>query len=617
MHIRTLASWPFSLILIISLLCPLSAQAEDWLKLDISGVSGELDRNIKAHLGQLPNSNVQRRAFIFNAEDNTSAALHSLGYYHGKVEQKVLSPKKGAWTLSLIVTPGAPTLIEWVDIDLDGEILNDPIISDWLNGLSIKPGDTLNHGVYEQVKSQLVTLALARGYFDGKYIKSAITINRDLNTARITLHYDSGQRYRIGTVNFEGQTLNDDLMNGLVPFKTDSPYSTANLGALNRELLNTGYFSNIKVLPQVDKAVDLNVPIKVELSPRPSHSIELGLGVDIGNTTEKEFEPRVRVTWRTPQINRYGHSQETSLEWAPDKPKFLSTYTIPLTHPLNDQLKIRVGMLRDKYGVTQVFDPEDNTFRNTGELEGNKRLFGIIRQQKLESQWLFSYSVEAIREYYTQSEIDYDPTFVLFGSSISKTIRGDSSLDPKSGFFQHYSIEYADPSLGSTVRLARLQTKYKWIDTFFEKHRIVSRLDLGVNLAADEDLPFIPPSLRYFAGGDQSIRGYSYQELGPYFEYTSSDDKLIRQVIGGRYLMVGSLEYQYYLTPSWRVATFVDAGNAFDVDQIDPIISVGGGIHWITPIGPIKLDVGVGLKGTETDTVSRPWRIHLTMGSEL
>ena len=496
MHIRTLGLWSISLSFIVSLLCSFSAHADDWLTLNIQGVSGELDRNIRAHLGQLPSSKVQRRAYIFNAEDNISAALHSLGYYHGQVEREVLSPEEGAWTLKLTIKPGAPTIIEWVDINLDGEILHDPVVLDWLNSLTIRPGDILNDGIYEQIKSQLVTLALARGYFDGKYIKSVITVNRDMNTARITLNYDSGQRYLIGDVSFEGQTLNSDLMQSLIPFKIDSPYSTANIASLNRELLDTGYFSNIKVLPLVDKSVDFYVPIKVEVSPKPSHSIELGLGADIGNTTEKTLEPRVRLTWRTPQINRFGQSQETSLEWAPDKPKFLTTYTIPLTHPLDDQLKIRLGILRDKYGVTQVYDPNDKKFKNTGELEANKFLVGVIRQQKLDNNWLLSYSIEGIREHYTQSEIDYDPTFVLFGASMSKTVRSDNSLDPKSGYFQHYSVEYANPSLGSSVRLTRIQTKYKWIDTFFEKHRIVTRLDLGINLAAEEDLAFIPPSLR-------------------------------------------------------------------------------------------------------------------------
>ncbi|WP_444544724.1 autotransporter assembly complex protein TamA [Shewanella sairae] len=596
-------------------LATFSVRANDWLDLNIKGVKSSLATNVTAHLGSLPDSAVQRRAFIFNAQDNIEAAMHSMGYYHSKVQQDVVSHDKKPWQLNLVIDPGTPTLISWIDIQVKGEMQTDPLFEKWLSQLKIRPGDRLNHGVYDDIKSQLLTLALARGYFDGKFDQAEILVDRDFNTAKISLYYDSGKRYHIGQVSFTGSTLEPQILEELVPFKLDAPYSTGNLGQLNRQLLDTGYFSNIKVLPLVDHVDGLLVPVRVELSPKPNHSIELGLGADIGNTVDNNLEPRLRVTWRTPQINKYGHSQETTAEWSPDKPKFLTTYTIPLTHPLDDQLKIRTGMLRDKYGVTQVYNSEDRNFNNTGQLEASKMLFAVIRQQRLQSKWLFNYSAEVMKETYQQSGVDYDPRYVLFGTSLSKTTRGDNSLDPKSGFFQFYSLEYADPSLGSEVRLTRLQTKFKWINTFFDKHRIVSRLDMAANLTNENSLENIPPSLRYFAGGDQSIRGYSYNELGPSIDSINENGETVREVVGGRYLMVGSLEYQYYVTPSWRVATFIDAGNAFDVNQIELVTSVGAGIHWISPIGPVKLDVGVGLK--ETDTISRPWRIHITMGAEL
>lgn len=597
------------------LLSPFAVFANDLLTLKLEGVTGSLERNVKAHLGTLPKSDVQRRAFIFNAEDNINAALHSMGYYNSKIEQEFNRNDKGPWQLSYHITPGEPTTVRWVDIQVSGEMRNDQLFEQWLSQLAIRPGDRLNHGVYEELKAQLLTLSLARGYFDGKFDKAEIEVDRDYNSAKIALHYDSGKRYHIGEVTFTGHTLQPEILEELIPFELDAPYSTGNLGQLNRQLLDTGYFSNIKVLPLVEQVEGLLVPVRVDLSPKPDHSIELGLGVDVGNTVDNNIEPRVRVTWRTPQINSYGHSQETSAEWAPDRPKFLTTYTIPLTHPLDDQLKLRVGMLRDKYGVTQIYNEEDRKFKNTGQLESSKLLFAVIRQQRLGHQWILNYSTEVMRESYTQSGVDYDPFFVLFGANVSKTSRGDNSLDPKSGFLQYYSVEYADPNLGSEVRLARLQAKFKWIQRFFENHRIVSRLDLAANITNESNLAQIPPSLRYFAGGDQSIRGYSYNELGPSIDSVNDEGEIVREVVGGRYLMVGSIEYQYYVTPTWRVATFIDAGNAFDVNQIEAITSVGAGIHWISPIGPVKFDVGVGLK--ETDTISRPWRIHITMGAEL
>nr|WP_250885877.1 autotransporter assembly complex family protein [Shewanella jiangmenensis] len=596
-------------------LSPLVLGADPVLRVTVKGVDEALSKNILAHLGTLPENEVQRRAFLFNVDDSVTAALQSVGYYHGELTPTLERPEKGPWQLTLDVAAGEPTRIDWVDIRFHGDMLHDPSFSRWLDGVSLKPGDVLNHGKYESVKAELGALALSRGYFDGSYAKSEIRVNRDENRATISLHFNSGERYRFGTVTFEGSTLKDGFLDKLIPFDEESPYATRRLSTFNSQLQETGYFRSIKVLPQIDKASDGQVPVRVEVENRPDHSIELGLGADIGSSSDSAFEPRVRVTWRTPQINRHGHSQETSLEWSPDRPKFLTTYTIPLTHPLDDQLKIRLGLLRDKYGVTQVYVPEELDFANTGQLESSKQLIGALRQQTLESGWLMGYSVDFIREAYTQSEIDYDPLFLLGGFSLSSTVRGDASLDPKWGYRHSYSLDYADPSLGSDTRLTRIQAKFKWIDTFFDKHRIVARADFGLNLVSDSDLALVPPSLRYFAGGDQSIRGYAYQELGPYFEYTNSDGVTAREVVGGRYLAVGSVEYQYYLTPTWRLGSFVDAGNAFDKDQFEPVVSVGGGIHWISPIGPIKFDVGVGLN--ETETLERSWRIHLTMGSEL
>ncbi|MCL1065303.1 autotransporter assembly complex protein TamA [Shewanella olleyana] len=591
------------------------AKKDDWLNIQLTGASERLTKNIRAHLGESPNSAVQRRAFLFTVEENIIAALESMGHYHAKVDIKVTEAEKGPWTLNVTIDEGEPTIIEWVDIKFSDEMIDDNSFNRWLNQLTIKPGDTLNHGVYSDLKSQLVTLALARGYFDATFARSEIEINRDLNTAKIHIDFESGNRYLIGDVVFSGQTVNDDLLEELIPFEPNAKYSTSRLNRLNRNLIDTGYFSSIKVLPQVDGMSDTEVPIKVDLAPRPTHSFEVGLGADIGTNAENTVEPRVRLTWRMPQINSYGHTQETTLEWSTDRPKFLTTYTIPLSHPLDDQLKLRIGLLRDKYGVTQDYNEADRNYDYTGQLESEKRLLGVIRQQRLDSGWLFGYSLEFNQEFYNQSDTDYDPTFVLAGFSIGKTTRGDNSLDPKSGFRQIYSVEYGDPNLGSEIRLTKFEAKFKWIDTFFDRHRFVSRLDLGANIADSDQIDQISPSLRYFTGGDQSIRGYGYQELGPYIEYVNSEGGISRQVVGGRYLIVGSFEYQYYLNDTWRVATFVDAGNAFDTEKFEPIVSVGSGIHWISPIGPIKLDVGVGLK--ETETIDRSWRIHLTMGTEL
>ena len=119
-----------------------------------------------------------------------------------------------------------------------------------------------------------------------------------------------------------------------------------------------------------------------------------------------------------------------------------------------------------------------------------------------------------------------------------------------------------------------------------------------------DDFDRIPPSMRYFAGGDRSIRGYAFENIG---SRDAGDNN-----IGGRYLAVGSLEYEYYFKPEWAAAAFVDAGDAY-INDPKIKIGAGAGVHWQSPVGPIKLDVAHGFDKKYGDKV----RLHISIGAEL
>lgn len=119
-----------------------------------------------------------------------------------------------------------------------------------------------------------------------------------------------------------------------------------------------------------------------------------------------------------------------------------------------------------------------------------------------------------------------------------------------------------------------------------------------------ENFEDVPYNLRFFAGGDQSIRGYDYKSLS-----TEKNGYLI----GGQNLAVGSLEYNYQFIPKWRGAVFVDAGNAFDKNFNDPVkIGAGIGVRWSSPVGPIRVDVGAGVSEKNI-----PIRLHFFIGPQL
>ena len=79
----------------------------------------------------------------------------------------------------------------------------------------------------------------------------------------------------------------------------------------------------------------------------------------------------------------------------------------------------------------------------------------------------------------------------------------------------------------------------------------------------------------------------------------------------GKYLLVGSAEYDYNVTGKWFVAAFYDAGNAYN-EKPDSIFSGAGvGIRWASPVGMVRVDVANALSDDD-----RPWRLHITFGPD-
>jgi translocation and assembly module TamA len=142
----------------------------------------------------------------------------------------------------------------------------------------------------------------------------------------------------------------------------------------------------------------------------------------------------------------------------------------------------------------------------------------------------------------------------------------------------------------------------RWIRSFDNRGRILTRL--RASITREDQFDKLPPSVRFFAGGDNSIRGYQFRSLGP----INSDG----DVIGGNRLLVGSVEYEHPVKERWSVATFYDAGNAFRDNEFHAVAGAGIGARWQSPLGPIRIDFAKPLDGLDRDT-----RIHISFGPDL
>lgn len=205
----------------------------------------------------------------------------------------------------------------------------------------------LHHGRYEAAKSLLQNMALERGYFDGQWLKHEVLIDKDTQKAQVNLQYDSGERYKLGEVSFKHTRANQqlaidaDLLDNLVPFKAGDDYEAEKVIKLNKVLLDSRYFNEVKVRAESGLAQDYVVPVNVLLAMDSPNQVDLGAGyaTDIG--------ARVSATWRRSLLNRRGHSIETSSEISQVRQSATARYGIPWTHPINDTLQILAGFKRE------------------------------------------------------------------------------------------------------------------------------------------------------------------------------------------------------------------------------------------------------------------------------
>jgi len=562
-----------------------------------------VQHNIISHLGTLPENDLARSAFIYSARDNTQQALQALGYYQADIIVKTEKSGQDPWLLIINITLPSPTLLDKVVIIIEGEANLDPAFKELLNSHNVKHGQSLHHGKYEDLKSDLLSLALQRGYFNGELTESKIAIKQHYRYADITLHYKSGPRYQFGKVDFSDFELAPELLANTVPFKNNEYYSTSAFHELQHQLQSTQYFGTILAVPG-DKTEDkvnhkYTIPINVSLTPAKSHQFDFGFGY----ATDTEF--RLSAAWRTPLINKHGHFQETKFEYSKLNPTGKFIYSIPLSHPRNDLLQFQISIENEDYADLKTKFFSTQVGRQISDNLWQRQIYTRYHKEG----WKYELDVNA-------PNIDWSEdaaTYLIPGITWSRTIRSGSPLDPSEGFRQTYNIEGAHLQAGSDNTFFRIHGRWNYITTLKPNHRLVTRAEYGA-IYVDRNAE-LAPSLRFYAGGDQSIRGFAYQSIGSTIPSSSDPENGDPIVVGSTRLMVASIEYQYYLNNKWRIALFSDGGSAANKGEFEPVYSFGSGLHYISPVGAIKLDAAYGIN--DYDNKDNRWRLHINLGAEL
>ena len=531
--------------------------------------------NLTAHPCDLPAFREPR--LLRDSEARTREALRAIGFYDAELELR-LEHAEDCWTLHVDIEPGPATTIGGVDIRITGEAADDLGFEPVRAQNAIRTGDVLRHDRYEDLRNRLTRIAADRGYFDADLHTRRIEVDRDTRTATIRLHMDSGERYLLGPVTIEQDFLRPEFVQRMVPFTEGEPYSSARIIALQRNLSDSGYFSGVRVRPRRENAADRQVPVTVELEPRPRHSYEAGLGysTDVG--------PRIRLRHEHRYATRRGHRYQFEIEASPVRSGLGYNYEIPLRDPLRERLNLFTN-----YRTEETDSQQSDRFQ-----------IGANRVLQRSGGWQTTEGLRYEREDFTVGD-QTDRTSLLIPSYRISRMEADDPMTPRRGYRFEATAQGAREELISTTSFAQLLASGKVIHGL-GRGRILARADAGVTDV--DSVRELPSSLRFFAGGDASIRGYGYQKLGP----RSADG----EIIGGRHKLVGSIEFDYPVVGNWSAAAFLDAGNAFDdFDDFDTVYGFGVGVRWRSPVGPIRVDLAHGPDSQDD------FRIHFSMGPDL
>ncbi|MFF5866636.1 autotransporter assembly complex family protein [Pseudomonas sp. NPDC012596] len=562
-----------------------AAWGQSELLVQVKPANKALKANVEGYIGTLGDRDEEALLrFSRGAQEQARKAAQALGYYQAQIDTEVQPPAKADQPAKLIIhiDPGEPVRLRNVTVRIEGPASEMKAFR-VPDSKALRAGEPLNHGSYEDAKRLIQNQASRYGFFSGRFSRQRLAVDPQAGVADIELVYQSGPRYRLGAVRFSGDTpLDEDLLQRMVSFKPGTPYDSELIAELNNDLQSSGYFEGVRVDAAPTAAVAEQIPVDVRLDIRKPRTMGLGLGfsTDVG--------PRGKANWTRHWVNPQGHSYGWETELSAPRQNVGLWYDVPLDPPLTDKLRFAGGYQNEEIAGTDTL---------------SKLLtVGPEWHSKLPSGWQRVISLKYQREEYRLGDDSGLSNLLMPGVSFSY-LRSDNRIDPHNGYRLQFDTQVAKEGLVSDTNLLHGNVLLKGLTTLGHNHRFLGRVQFGGS-ATNGYKNNIPPSLRFFAGGDQSVRGYDYQTLSP---KNSDGDR-----IGGRYLVAGSVEYQYSLTEKWRVATFVDQGNSFNTLELPSLkTGVGFGVRWVSPVGPLRLDLA---KALDDDGGIR---LHFSMGPEL
>ena len=564
--------------------------SEASVKVDISGLSGAWLKNVKTALtlppGIVRNGRVEERwleRFAGRVPKMVADALEPFGFYRSETMVNIEQIDELAYRVAVSINPGAQTVVRSLSIKLAGEGNQEENLLREIREFPLKQGAPLDHELYREGKLGLLLEASNLGYLESVYSTHVIRVDPDQEAAEIELVLETGPLFYFGETTFEdeNESFTEEFLRRFVTYREGEVFSHRELHRSRLKLYAADRFDSVLIVPLIDDAVDNKVPIRINLVTGKRHRLRpgIGYGTDTG--------ARVSLSYKNLISGEHPHARLFDLTLAEKTQLFETSYTIPQAGNADNNLIGTVGFRHDDIDTyeTQMF---------YAELE---ETYGLGRG-KVGSLFL--------RYLYEDGNVGNEDNNIakLVIPGVRYYQRAyDDPLKPKSGYQFRIELRGSYDFLISNLSIGQIIAAGSFMLPLTRNLTLHPRIEAATTIK-DDDFSKVPPSMRFFVGGDKSVRGYKYKSRGP------EDDS--GEVIGGESLLVGSLELEYAFNEQWGLAIFYDAGSAFDVsEEMEVIQGAGVGVRRYTRVGPIKLDLAT--KINDGGGV----RIHFSVGFDI
>lgn len=564
--------------LLAAALALLATTARAEIDIEIPDVSEQIATNVRAFLSLTryaerkdvtPEimSRLQRRIVA-----ETRSALEPLGYYEPEVEYRVADEGNGKWTVTVLVTPGRPIRISDVEIDIQGPGKNERALRELREREDLKPGLRLNHGAYDRFRDDLVRLAKNEGYLDAQLTTHDLVIDRLERRARIKLVLDTGERYRYGQIDIVQDVIHDDAMRRLLRMHEGDPYTLDSLLRTQYVLDDTQYFSLVDIDSGDPDRTARTVPVKIQAEPSRKHRFAVSAGY------ATDTRARGRFTWDNRRVNASGHRFKTELIASSVLTGISARYVVPVMDVALEKLEFTAQAYEEELGDT--FSKRVEIGGGLTEALGRWQRVLFLRFSNEKTTFPFDG---------VNPEFSTEQFLIIPGISYS-TLPSYVVGGPLRPYSVYAELRGSPSTLGSEASFLQLRLRTERLFQLSPLWQLKLRGEVGASWVPD--FSDLPASQRFFAGGENSVRGFDLNELSPPAEPVPGQPTRTRDTsVGGKNLLTGSIEFERALPRNFGVAAFYDIGNAFN-DFGDPLeYSVGLGVRYRVTVASFGVDL--------------------------